>query len=243
MNAEIGGRLLVLDRAVLEDSDLSKASFDQLAVTSSTFVRCDFRLVFFEPKWQPIFSAGPRNVFIECHFERADLRRIHPGQARFEGCTFDDALLDGWTSYCAEFVDCHFSGRIVNVRFHGRPWGADGPAVLPPREINEFRGNDFRKAELIRSAFVNGLDVSAQRWPDGGEYVYLDRIHQRITRAHAEVMRWRDMEGKKAAVALLQATSNLYARQREIIVRKGDPPVPTPTEVEQRVIDSLLRAM
>lgn len=243
MNNEIGGRLLLFDRVVLEDVDFSRAAFDSLSITGCTLVRCDFRAVAFDPKWQQIFSARPQNVFVECRFGEADMRRVHPGQARFERCEFDGTLLDGWTSYCAEFVDCRFAGRITNARFHGRPWGPEAPTLDPMRPTNVFHGNDFGDCELAQCAFVNGIDIAAQHWPDNGDYLYLDRIHQRITRAHAEIMRWRDMEGRKAALAMLQATSILYARQREVIVHKGDPAVPTPPEVEARVLESLSRVL
>lgn len=242
MQNEIGGRVLVFDRGVLEDVDFLRASFDTLTITGSLLVRCDFRGIGFEPRWQALFSARPQNIFRECIFDRADLRRLNPGQARFEACSFADANLDGWTSYCAEFIDCRFTGRITNARFHGRPWGPDAENIDPPRDKNEFRGNDFTHVELKQTVFVSGIDVLAQHWPEEG-YVYLDRIHQRITRAHAEVMRWRDLEGRKAALALLQATSLLYGKQREVILRKGDPAVPTPPDVEQRVLDSLSRVL
>lgn len=243
MHGEIGTRVLLFEHVVLEEADFARATFDDLRVSGCVFVRCDFSRVTFDPKFQILFSARPQNVFRECRFDGADLRRINPGQARFEESTFAGTNIDNWTAYCAEFVECRFSGPISGARFHGRPWGPDAQNLEPARAANEFRGNDFRQAELVRTAFVNGIDVLGQQWPERQEYLYLDRIHQRITRSHAEIMRWRDMEGRKAALAMLQATSVLYARQREVIVRRGDPPVPTPPEVEARVWDSLERVL
>ena len=243
MDTEVGGRVLAFERAVLEEADFKRAAFDELRTAGCVFVRCEFRDMVFERRFQPLFSGRPQSVFRECVFDGTDLRHIRPGQTRFESCSFADANLDGWTAYCAEFIDCRFSGRIVNARFHGRPWGPEAESLDPPRAANEFRGNDFREAELIQTAFVNGIDVLAQSWPERAEYLYLDRIHQRITRAHAEIMRWRDMEARKSGLAMLQATSILYARQREILIHRGDPPVPTPPEVEARVWDSLERSL
>ncbi len=236
-------RVLAFDRAVLEEADFTRAAFDELRAAGCVFARCEFRGVVFEPRFQPLFSGRPQSVFRECVFDGADLRRVHPGQARFEGCSFLGANLEGWTAYCAEFVECRFSGKIARARFYGRPWGPEAGALEPQRTVNEFRGNDFRAAELVQTAFVNGIDVLAQQWPEREDYLYLDRIHQRITRAHAEIMRWRDIEGRKSALAMLQATSILYSRQREIIVRRGEPPVPTPPDVAERVWDSLERVL
>lgn len=243
MNAEVGARVLIFERAVLEDVDFARAAFDELGARGCVFVRCQFQGIAFEPKRQSLFSARSQNVFRECRFDGSDLHRVQPGQARFERCSFVGANIDNWTAYCAEFVDCVFGGTIVGARFHGRPWGPDAATLDPQRAINDFRGNDFRQAELARTAFVNGIDVQAQRWPEKGDYLYLDRIHQRITRTHAEIMRWQDMEGRKAALAMLQATSILYLSQPEILVRRGDPPVPTPPEVERRVWESLERVL
>lgn len=241
MSGEVGARVLLLQHVVLEDVDFTRATFDELRAGGCVLVRCDFRGLAFEPKHQPLLSAHPQTVFRECRFDDADLRSVHPGQARFERCSFIDARLDGWTSYCAEFVDCRFAGQIVGARFHGRPWGPEAEALDPPRSANEFRGNDFRGAELAQTLFVDGIDVLTQAWPERDEYLYLDRIHERIARAHAEIIRWRDMDARAAALAMLQATAVVYARQSEILVRRGDPPVPTPPAVEARVWKSLER--
>jgi hypothetical protein len=243
MTREIGGRVLAFDHAVLEEVDLRHAGFDELRAAGCVFVRCDFRGMAFEPKFQPLFSGRPQTIFRECVFDEADLRRVDPGQARFERCSFAGANLDEWVSYCAEFVDCVFGGRIEGARFYGRPWGPDAALVDPPRPANDFRGNDFRAAELLRTAFVNGIEVLQQSWPERDDYLYLDRIHQRITRALVEIMRWRDLEARKGALAMLQATSTLYSGQREVLVRRGEPLVPTPPEVEARVWESLARVL
>lgn len=75
------------------------------------------------PVHEPSERHLPRTVYRDCHFDRAELRHFSVGTARFERCTFDGARLDGWRSNLAEFVDCHFAGKIRNVKFFGRSNG------------------------------------------------------------------------------------------------------------------------
>lgn len=235
--------LIIFERTQFHEVDVRRAVFDVMRVSGSVFERCDFRGLALDRRYQPIFSGRPRNVFRECRFDAADLRQVRPGQARFEACSFAGANLDGWVAGTAEFVDCTFAGRLCGARFYGRPWGADAEAVDPPRGLNEFRGNDFTACELLDVSFLMGIDIAAQRWPTGEQYVRLDRIQKRITRAHAEILRWGDLRARREALAMVRAVSELSVIQKEVFLRRGEPRWQAPPDVEDRVWELLQRAL
>ena len=226
---------VLLHRITVSDDDLARAKFDRLVPSGCTFVRCDFRNATLDRRLSPLFKAREQNVFRECRFDGADLRAIDPGASRFESCTFDGADLRGWNTGLAEFIDCHFAGRLERVRFHGRPWGGEAEELTPARTLNAFRGNDFRDAEMIDVAFIMGIDLEKQRWPASSEYVRLDRIHQRLTRGHGEILRWKDLEARGEAMAMTRELSLLYRQQNDVIARRSDPRRAAAPEVQDRV--------
>lgn len=233
--------VVAVGRATLQDVDFRRASFDHFRSEGATFVSCDFRGLQLEAKFQPFFSTRRQSVFRECRFDGADLRALDPGQSRFERCSFEAARIDGWHCTTAEFVDCGFAGAVARVRFYGRPWGPTAQHLHPPRSLNAFRGNDFSRAELLDTTFVMGIDIGSQRWPEGDAYVRLDRIHHRIARAHAQIIRWKDLEERKDALALLESLSVLYGQQREIFSPRGYPRTGVSAAVERRVWEILAR--
>ena len=182
-------------------------------------------------------------MFRDCSFDGADLTGVRPGQARFEKCSFDGAKLDGWESFTAEFVDCRFAGRLRNVRFYGRPWGAGAERLDPARTVNAFTGNDFLGADLVGVTFIHGVDIRKQKWPEGAQYVILDRIHQRIAKARLGVLEWRDHEQRQQALDMLQAASLLYSHQMTIIGRRVEDRWTAAPAVQERVWDALARAI
>jgi hypothetical protein len=239
--ASLPGTVL-MHRITVSDVDFARATFDRLSPSGCTFVRCDFRGAIGDRRLAPLFKARHQNVFRECRFDGADLRAMDPGPSRFESCLFDGADVRGWNATTAEFVDCHFAGRVEHVRFYGRPWGVVGDLV-PPRGLNAFRGNDFRSAELIGVVFLMGIDLGAQRWPKGDEYVQLDRIHQRLTRGHSTIQRWKDFDGRSEALAMMQDLSLLYRQQNDVIARRADPRRATTPEIQEKVWNTLAAAL
>jgi uncharacterized protein YjbI with pentapeptide repeats len=226
---------VLMHRITVSDVDLSRSKFDRLVPSGCTFVRCDFRTTTLDRRLSPLFKAREQNVFRECRFDGADLKAIDPGASRFEACVFDGADLRGWNATMAEFVDCHFSGRLERVRFHGRPWGAGTDDLVPQRSVNAFCGNDFRDAEMIDVAFVMGIDIDKQRWPQSREYVRLDRVHQRLTRGHQEILRWKDLESRSEAMAMMRELGLLYRQQNDVIARRSDPRRVAAPDVQDRV--------
>ena len=235
--------LVLLQSATIADVDFGRATFERLAPSGCVFVSCDFRSATLDRRLQPLFSARQRNVFRACRFDGVDLHRIDPGASRFEGCVFDGADIKGWHASMAELIDCHFAGRMERVRFYGRPWGPGADDLRPRRGRNEFHGNDFREAELVDVAFLMGIDVSMQRWPEGDEYVRLDRIHQRLTRGRVEILRWKDLDARSEALEMVQSLSFLYMQQNDVVARRAEPSLKTHPEIQRRVWATLTDAL
>ncbi|HEV8534262.1 MAG TPA: hypothetical protein VGR87_00865 [Candidatus Limnocylindria bacterium] len=230
--------VLALDRVTVRDADFSRAAFERFAPNGCIFERCDFRAELFDERLQTLFASRRQSIFRECRFDGADLRAVRPGQARFERCSFARANIDGWLSACAEFVECRFSGPIRNVTFHGKPWGHAAERIDPVRGTNAFTGNDFTDAELVGVLFVNGIDVNLQRWPSAG-YVVIDRIHQRLTRARARVLEWRDHEARNEALAMLQQVAFLFIHQNGVATQRVDDRWPATAENQRKVWETL----
>ena len=237
-----GQGLVHLDRVTLRDVDFRKVSFDTFVPLGCTFEACDFRDTVFDRRLAPLFAAHPRSLFRACHFDGSDLRRAPPGQSRFEACTFDGARLDEWTVTAAEFVDCRFAGLLTGVVFHGKPSFKAARAAEeldPPRTANEFRGNDFRGADLVECAFIRGIDLGLQRWPEDDRYVRLDHFQQRLVRGRTEILGWSDLAARGQALDLLQAASFLYREQGEVIARRVEERSPISHEVQRRMWETL----
>src|SRR3982074_1853954 len=164
-------RVVALHRATLTAIDFRRARFDRFSIGSCLFDRCDFRGLTIDRRLAPLFHAAPRSVFRDCYFDGADARRARLGQTRFERCTFDDARLEGAHAEAAEFIDCRFAGRLDAVTFSGTPSGPEAKRLDPRRMRNEFRGNDFRDAEMLDAPLLAGsapgmLTALAVRWRD-----------------------------------------------------------------------------
>lgn len=235
--------LVLMQRATLANVDFGRASFDRMSPSGCLFLTCDFRDAKLDRRMQPLFKARRRNTFRDCRFDGADMRAIDPGTSRFERCSFEGTDIDGWTTATAEFIDCRFSGRLQHVRFYGTPWGAAANELEPKRAQNEFSGNDFRAAELIDVAFLMGIDIAKQRWPESDEYVRLDRIHQRLTRGRSELLTLKNIDERRDALEMIQTLSFLYMRQNEVVARRVDPDGSAAPEVQTKVWDALARAL
>jgi len=224
--------VIVLGRASLANVDFRKAKFEKLQLSVANFVGCDFRGLRLGDRFQPFFSTRPRSVFRLCRFDGADLRQISPEGTRFERCTFEDAKLDGWTPARAEFVECRFAGKVVKVTFTGKPAGQGSTRIDPPRPRNEFRGNDFRDAQLIDTVFVLGMS---------DDYVRIDKFVRRLEAARSEILSWEAGELRSGALAMLQSLAQRWQDQRDVIALRVGPGT-IPPRVQNRVWDVLERA-
>ena len=213
---------VVMDQAHFERVDFSGQKFDPLAVGSASFVECDFgnaKLV--HASLGSIVPGDAQSFYRDCRFDGANMRALpHIGNARFQRCSFRGAKIEGWRADKAEFVDCVFSGRMYDCRFAGRPW--DDDMGVTRRSRNEFRGNDFREAQLEAVMFVYGIDLRAQTMPEGERYLRLDRPSERIDLVRRQVALWSDDSAREYALSILRDYSDQgCAEQAELWVDRN----------------------
>src|SRR5216683_2028752 len=155
----------------------------------------------------------------------ADFRRVSFDQFAPEGCTFEH---------------CDFSGQTLDRRYQ---------PLFSSRKQSLFRDCRFDDADLTavrpgQARFERcTFDNAKQRWPEGVEYVTLDRIHQRIAKARLVVLEWRDHHARQEALDMLQAASLLYAHQMNVIGRRVEERWTATPAVQERVWDTLTRAI
>ncbi|MGH2491239.1 MAG: pentapeptide repeat-containing protein [Candidatus Limnocylindria bacterium] len=231
-------RVVALHRATLTAVDFRRARFDKFSLGGCLFDRCDFRGVKLGSRLAPLFIALPRSVFRDCTFDGADLRRALLGQSRFERCTFDDAHIDGISAEAAEFLDCRFAGPLDDLTFYGTPSGPEAKRLDPPRRRNEFRGNDFRDAELLDVAFIAGVDMDRQRFPDDELHVRVEDFQRRLAKAHAEIKQWYERERAPALVMLATLTAR-WRDQDVVVARRWTPRIKASDRVQARVWELL----
>ncbi|MDR1443023.1 MAG: hypothetical protein LBJ02_11720 [Bifidobacteriaceae bacterium] len=118
------------------------------------------------------FGAGSAlSEYVGCSFDGASLAASSGDVARFVRCSFENVRIRDWYCWEVEFVDCVFSGVLRNVVFDGQvPEMNRGRAG---RDVNEFIGNDFSRADLRGVTFRGGIDLGRQRLPEGGDYTHL----------------------------------------------------------------------
>jgi hypothetical protein len=224
---------VAFEKAVIEAVDFRGTSWDDFSATNSLFVECDFREARFAHA--VLGSRQGQTRYVRCVFDQSDLRVADPGTARFEACQFEEAKIEGWLGFLSEFVDCRFAGRMVGVTFSGRPWGPGAERVTQKRSINEFRGNDFRRVDLIDCSFVRGIDLRVQSLPGGSDYIFFDRATRRIANAKQAVSAWPD-QARTAALILLDVYSTAgYEEQNEIFTHRWDLVPTVSREVTDRV--------
>jgi Pentapeptide repeats (8 copies) len=212
-----GGKEVVFKRARARDVDFSNLVFATFTAERSEFERCEFESVTI--RYGPLGLGG--SVFRDCRFDRADLRGVDPGEARFERCSFDDAKIAEWMTHCAEFVGCRFATRIVGSVFSATPLNCSGR-----RKRNEFTGNDLSRAELIDTVFVGGIDLDEQKLPAGDEYIRIRDAAKRLGRARKAVEEWEDADERRLALVEIEVLGRFAEEQNDLFVRRVDADLP-----------------
>ena len=208
---------VVFERARAREIDFSRRVFATFTAERSVFERCDFQSATI--RYGPLGLGG--TIFRDCRFDRADLRGVDPGEARFEQCIFNDAKIAKWMTHCAEFVGCQFATRIVDSVFSATPRNCS-----VRRRHNEFKGNDFSRAELIDTVFVGGIDLDEQKLPAGDEYVRIPDVPDRLDRARARVEEWEDPEERRLAITEVETLERFADHQNELFLRREDADLP-----------------
>jgi hypothetical protein len=85
--------------------------------------------------------------------------------------------------------------------------------------------------------FIQGIRFDEQRWPEGKEWVHVDRFHQRSQRVRAVVLKWRDPELRQEALDMLVHLQTMYGEQTELVYRKQDPRLKFTPETQSRLWD------
>jgi uncharacterized protein YjbI with pentapeptide repeats len=224
--------------ATLKGVSMRNSRFFGFGAFGSTFVDCDFSGSRFETG---ILGHLPPTTYRGCRFDGSDLRKVDPFYARFEECSFVNVKVEGWLALCTEFVKCLFAGPIVKVNFSGTPIGPGSESLLAYRRVNEFRGNDFRRADLVDTSFMGGIDLGQQLWPEGKEYIRLSRIRERILKVRPEVARWADDAAREPALQMLRLYESRYRDQQDVFTRRNN--VQIPAAVRDRVWRLLVEAL
>ncbi len=236
---DASGKRIHFAGAHVVDVNLSNQRTDHFTMAGGLFERCDFRKLRFPTGG--LGGALEQTVFRDCMFDGADLTaRMILGDVRFERCSFRKAKIRGWRGNRAEFIDCVFEGRLVDVQFCGREYHTT--FSTPAHPTNEFHGNDFTRVDFVQSSFEWGIDVLAQRFPDTDEYVILDRARERIDRVRAMVARWPEDRRREAALGWLQLKTEYgMDEQRSLFVQRHSYKF-VPDEVDDEVL-ALMRTV
>lgn len=194
--------------------------FEQFSAEGTKFVDCDFSGAGLEGS----FGVRRQTRFEDCLFDGTRMSDVEPGQARFVGCAFNSTDVRRWNMAANEFVNCRFNGRLEDCNFWGTlalEW-----RDRTRRTVNEFRGNDFSRAELIGVSFLGGIDLSLQTLPDSEDYVRLDRPLDRIRAVRSIIESWSEEERKEARVMLDVFSGPGYEDQPELFAHRWDLHVP-----------------
>lgn len=216
----VSGDHVRLGPSRFEQIDLSNGTFGSLSVVGgSILARCDFTGTKL-PKGSWLSSGGTVE-FEECTFDRTQMREIFVGDAVFTRCKFLDADLSGTFSWCGQFIDCAFTGRLADVSFFGRPTGPCAAGAA--RTVNRFEGNDFSRADMYSAIFTRGINVTAQRLPDTSEYTLIRDFPRRLELARRHLQR-SAIQGDfvHRALAFLRALELTYIDQRDVFARRHD---------------------
>jgi hypothetical protein len=218
---QVGPRTqLIFRNATCVRVDFSQSTIPNFGAFGSTFQDCDFTDCVIE---SGLMGHLPPVTYRDCDFSGADLRGVGGLFARFERCRFIDARLDSWRTEDSEFVDCIFAGRIRSVVFWGRPGRHAYEPLLKIRTTNEFRGNDFTAAELVDCSFCRGIDLDANRWPQGPEYVILREAAAKLGDAMTRISTVPEEQRAKAR-RWLEILVEESAGQRDLLLRFDDLP-------------------
>ena len=225
---------VTFDGVNFTEVDFRGTQFGYFASRGSIFRGCDFSRV----RFRGVFSDVPQSRFIDCRFDRAVLLHMHVWHARFEQCSFRDVKIKRWLTYCGEFVDCTFTGKIEETNFFGRPFGPCAERLAGLRSINEFRGNDFTAAELRDTSFMYGIDLASQHLPQNDRYLLLNQMRTRIERVRFQLSRVESDQLREQCLRVLAVIETNGSEQEWLFIERR--PLPG---VSRDAMDSVLRLL
>jgi uncharacterized protein YjbI with pentapeptide repeats len=205
---------VIIEHQNLDGADFSGRRFLNFTAVASAFVDCRFDRSTFK---QACFGGGTgQSSYLRCSFDQTRITAVAPGNARFERCNFSGSVLTEFFAHDVEMIGCSFSGTFKKGLLHGRPLEPD----VVGRSQNSFYDNDFRAMDLQDVSFRNGIDLDRQLLPSGPPYLFVPSAENAVAEARADVLAWRDLEARRAALAILQGLeSDVEGGQRQLLYR------------------------
>jgi hypothetical protein len=140
---------------------------DYISVITSHLNRCVFSNILAHSVC--LGGGATQSTYADCVFEDCDWIFSVVGKVRILRCEFNRCRLSNLFGTNLEAIGCSFNHTTIKKGvFHGT-----GSSAVAVAQTNEFRDNDFSEADLIDVDFRGGIDVSKQRLPMGGEYVFI----------------------------------------------------------------------
>jgi len=204
-----------LEHVVEEDVTYADLTLDTFGVMGSRFTGCVFRNI--RAQNVSLGAGMDQSVYVDCTFDRLKTPYMAGGRTRFERCIFTAVDIRDWRCFTVEMVDCTFSGRLRGGFFNGTVPVEDRQRL--GRERNEFHGNDFSQALFGDVDFRTGIDLTRQRLPEKGAYLFLPDAPAAIAAARASIAQWED-EGQKddAEFFLAQRDDDARAGQHQLFI-------------------------
>jgi hypothetical protein len=213
------------DRLVVEDVRLRGEDFSGRQLPHGfVAVGARFEDCRFDGMKATRFSAGAGRglcEYVGCSFDGVKFWMGAAGRSRFVGCSFERVWIRDWFCWAVEMVDCVFSGVLRKVIFDGRV--PERFREWVGRDVNEYVGNDFSRADLRSVSFRGGVDLRRQCLPEGPEYTYLPDARAGLIRARRVVEGWVDPEAQREALILLRILDDeVAAGQEQMLLRASD---------------------
>ncbi|WP_344386173.1 pentapeptide repeat-containing protein [Asanoa iriomotensis] len=140
---------LKIFEGVVDDCLFDDSSCSDMGVWATSFTNCRFAGADLSSSSFGAWYEGKGNLFQGVDFSRADLRGLATSTARYLGCDFSHARLDGVNFWQSTLVDCTFAGRLRDVVFDGRVLGDEKPDPNPMLNVDlsaaQLDGVNFRK--------------------------------------------------------------------------------------------------
>jgi uncharacterized protein YjbI with pentapeptide repeats len=108
---------------------------------------------------------GKRVEYANCLWRKGKLKAVTLSGGLYRDCRFEDVKLAKEQVTDADFIGCHFSGRLEEIRFDGRNFETKMPWDVRPDAMVRC---DFSECSLVDVQFL-GIDVRGIELPPSGQ--------------------------------------------------------------------------
>jgi hypothetical protein len=161
---------LALNGEVRTSERFENLRLDCISVIDSHLSHCTFSNI--HARSVSLGGGLTQSTYADCVFEDCSWIFATVGNVRLSRCEFHRCRLSDLVGTKLEMVRCTFDQTSIRKGvFHG----IQSSAVPghPTRKRNEFSENDFSGADLIDVDFRGGIDLTRQRLPTGGGYLFV----------------------------------------------------------------------